>query len=564
MLAAIFNHLWQSTAFAAMAGLLTLALRKNHARVRHCVWLVASIKFLIPISLLIALGGAIPWRTAPIHSGFSIAMDEVSQPFTWSAAPRPVERSGSTTAGILLAVWLCGFIGISISWYVRWRRIRAVVKAGSVVQLDLPVETIVCQCSVEPGVFGVFRPVLMLPCVLSERLTPTHLDAVITHELCHLRHRDNLVAAIQMFVETVFWFHPLVWWIGKRMLEERERACDEEVLRTRCQPRAYADAILRVCRLYVESPLPCVAGVTGADLKKRIEEIMSDRRVRGLSLGRKLLLAMAGVLAVAAPVVVGVMNTSSVRAQSRTSAPKFDVASIKPSASSDGCSIIEPLPGGGLHIECVPLKTILNWAYQVQLYQISGGPAWITSENWTIVAKPDVSAATQGNSPSYEEMNDPQRGRYMDLVRQRLQSLLASRFQLAFHRETVEQTVYALTVAKDTPGMAASADQSRSDFLKRGRGQITGVNARMGTLVQYLAIELGRPVVDRTGLSGHYDFKLAWTPDRPANNAAEEPAGETGPTIFTAIQEQLGLRLEAQKGPVDVIVIDHVEKPSEI
>src|SRR6185369_1686767 len=98
---------------------------------------------------------------------------------------------------------------------------------------------------------------------------------VVAHELCHVRYRDNLSAAIHMFVETVFWFHPLVWWIGKRLVDERERACDEEVLRQGNDPRAYAEGILNVCKLYVESPLACVSGITGADLKKRIQNILN-------------------------------------------------------------------------------------------------------------------------------------------------------------------------------------------------------------------------------------------------------------------------------------------------
>ena len=286
-------------------------------------------------------------------------MDAVSQPFTYQ--PQASPASASVLPVVLLSVWLCGFIGIGISWYVRWRRILAVVRAGTTVQLGLPLETILCQGSVEPGVFGVFRPVLMLPDGLSERLTPEHLDAVIAHELCHFRHRDNLVAAIHMFVETAFWFHPLVWWIGKRMIEERERACDEEVLRTRCQPRTYADAILRVCRLYTESPLPCVAGVTGADLKKRIGEIMANRTASGLSRGRKVLLAAAAMLAVTAPVVIGLAAEN----------PRFEVASVKP-ANPDGMYQLNCTGGKGFAARNQTLLGLMAWSYDLQYGEKAG------------------------------------------------------------------------------------------------------------------------------------------------------------------------------------------------
>jgi bla regulator protein blaR1 len=99
----------------------------------------------------------------------------------------------------------------------------------------------------------------LLPEGIFDRLTPTQLEAVIAHELCHVRHRDNLIAAIHMFVETAFWFHPLVWWIGKRMVEERERACDEEVLRLGSEPRVYAEGILKC----VQVLRGIIAGVRG-------------------------------------------------------------------------------------------------------------------------------------------------------------------------------------------------------------------------------------------------------------------------------------------------------------
>ena len=111
---------------------------------------------------------------------------------------------------------------------------------------------------------------LLLPEGIANRLTPEQLQTILDHELCHVRRRDNLTAAIHMLVESVFWFHPLVWWIGARLVEERERACDEQVLRSGNEPRAYAEGILKVCQFYLASKLACVAGVSGAQLKMRI------------------------------------------------------------------------------------------------------------------------------------------------------------------------------------------------------------------------------------------------------------------------------------------------------
>ena len=255
---AIANHLWQSTLFAGLAALLTLALRNNRARVRHGVWLAASCKFLIPLSVLIALGGQIRWRAVPetTQSNIAIVMDQVSQPFpTPSISARPVAppRSASLLPEILLAAWALGFLGIGGAWWIRWRRIRDAVRAGSPLRLEIPIRAVSSPTLLEPGVFGILRPVLLLPESMFDRLTPPQVEAIFAHELCHVRHRDNLAAALHMFVETVFWFHPLVWWVGKRMVEERERACDEEVLRLGSEPRVYAEGILNICKLYLEA-----------------------------------------------------------------------------------------------------------------------------------------------------------------------------------------------------------------------------------------------------------------------------------------------------------------------
>lgn len=585
MLSAIFNHLWQSTAFAAMAGLLTLALRKNHARVRHAVWLAASIKFLIPISILIGLGSAIPWHTAPqfVATGSSqalVVMDEVSQPFTYQAVAAPA--SASVLPAVLLAVWLCGFIGITASWYVRWRRIRAVVSAGSEVQLGLPVETVVCPGSVEPGVFGIFHPVLMLPDGLLERLTPAHLDALIAHELCHIRYRDNLVAAVQMFIETVFWFHPLVWWIGKRMLAERERACDEEVLRTRCQPRAYADAILRVCRLYAESPLPCVAGVTGADLKKRIEEIMANRKMCGLSRGRKTLLATAALMAVAVPVFIGLFDISKVRAQSQPAQNlAFEAASVKLHDPSDTTTFALPtaLPGGRF-VSRAPLMYLIGYAYKLPVnpsVRLTGIPNSLRAKTYDIEAISTLPAGL-----SIEARNDR--------MRLMVQTLLADRFKMAMHRESKEMPVYELVVAKGGPKLQRSDIDEKdcpepslnspvlpshatpmSDVCHainggRGRG-LHAIAVNMSDVAGFVENWTDRPLLDKTGLTGLYRIQTqGWLP----MNSTAPPTGKMddgtdaadAPSVYQMFAK-LGLKMEAQTDKVDVNVVDHIEEPSE-
>src|ERR1700685_4261254 len=116
---------------------------------------------------------------------------------------------------------------------------------------------------VAPTVDGIRKPVLLLPDGIADRLTPAQFQAILAHELCHVRRRDNLAAAVHMLVEALFWFYPVVWWLGARLIDERERACDEEVLRLGGKPKDYAEAILSVCKSYLESPIACVSGISG-------------------------------------------------------------------------------------------------------------------------------------------------------------------------------------------------------------------------------------------------------------------------------------------------------------
>ncbi len=316
------NHLWQSTLFAAVAGLLTLALRNNRAQARYWLWLAASVKFLIPFSILVTagihFGRHAPAAIAP--SGLSSFVEQVTQPFAVAVplAVMPAARtsSASLVPVILGAAWAIGFVTLVCSWWRRWRGIRKALRTASPVHLPIHLEAMTSPAFPEPGVFGIRRPVLLLPDGIANHLIPPQFEAILAHELCHVRRRDNLATVIHMVVEAVFWFHPLVWWLGARLMEERERACDEDVLRLGCEPEVYAQRILKICELYLESPLPCVAGVTGANLKQRIEAIMTNHIALKLNFAKKAALTVAGIAALAAPVAVGVLDAPAIHAQS--------------------------------------------------------------------------------------------------------------------------------------------------------------------------------------------------------------------------------------------------------
>jgi len=178
------------------------------------------------------------------------------------------------------------------------------------IALDLPfaIKVISSPWILGPGVFGIRRPVLLLPEGITSHLTTPEMDAILAHELCHVRCHDNLATVAHMAVEALFWFHPLVWWLGARLMEERENACDEEVLRSGSEPEVYAEGILKICELYLAPPLSWVSGVTGSNLKKRIEAIVAGSRGVELSSVRKATLAILGTACFALPVLIGILH----------------------------------------------------------------------------------------------------------------------------------------------------------------------------------------------------------------------------------------------------------------
>ena len=189
-------------------------------------------------------------------------------------------------------------------------RVRGDVRAASRLPIEIGIPVVSSPVLREPGVFGIFRPVLMLPEGMAQHLTKDEWEAILAHELCHVRCYDNLTAAIYMLVATIFWFHPLVWWLGTRLVHERELACDEEVLRLGSEPTVYAQGILKVCELYLESPLACVAGVTGSNLRRRIRAIMTHRGTERMNMGKRLLLTAAGAATLVMPITIGIVENT--------------------------------------------------------------------------------------------------------------------------------------------------------------------------------------------------------------------------------------------------------------
>jgi beta-lactamase regulating signal transducer with metallopeptidase domain len=309
MIAALADHLWQSTLLAGAAGLLTLMLRHNGARARFWLWFAASLKFLLPFTLL-AMAGEKLAQLLPVPRTLLVipsAAERFSAPAHTLAAPH---AQGPDLLPLLLGIWLLGLGAILALRASRWWKLRAMIAAAR--DLAVPGAPVTVKSSpslLEPGLFGVFKPVVLLPQGLMTHLSDSERDSILAHELGHLRRRDNVTAAIHMAVEALFWFYPPVWLIGARLIAERERACDESVLAEGHDPETYAGGILKVCKFCIRSPLACAPGATGADLKGRVRLIMTGAAARRLGAGKRLLLAGAGVVALALPVLAGFLDS---------------------------------------------------------------------------------------------------------------------------------------------------------------------------------------------------------------------------------------------------------------
>jgi TonB family protein len=305
MLTEIVNHLWQSTLVAAALAALATMLRDDGAYARYWLWWAASVKFLVPFSLLATLGRTLGEAGVPRLelADWRATVDVLAQPMPEAVPWTPLALA-------LLGVWALGLLAVVGIGTMRALKVRALLRESVSYAAVLPrvansLEVRTSESLLEPALVGVARPVLLLPRDIGEHLPQAQLGAVLEHELAHWRRRDNLTAAVHMVVEAVFWFHPLVWWIGARLVAERERACDEAVVRAGHDGRTYAEGILNVCERYVASTLKCAAGISGADLKQRVVEIARNRVMSELSMQKKIFLGAFALGTLLMPIIFG-------------------------------------------------------------------------------------------------------------------------------------------------------------------------------------------------------------------------------------------------------------------
>jgi uncharacterized protein (TIGR03435 family) len=370
-----------------------------------------------------------------------------------------------------------------------------------------------------PCVVGCLRPVVLLPIGMLAGLPAGHAEALIAHELAHVLRQDYLVNLLQRLTEAMLFYHPAVWWVSSEVRREREHCCDDIAVSTTGDAILYAEALAGLASSRAAWPQPALAAADGS-LRNRIARLLglaapAEFPAAGLAAGL--------VLAIAAALL----------AQPAGVKPSFEAASIRLSPP-EYAGFQSYAKGDRYTALTATVRDLVAFAYGVLNFQISGGPGWASTTHYNISAK--MNSATP------------------DQVRPMLQTLLANRFGLRFHRVTQNHSGYALVIGKNGPKLTESKNPGPG--LGLGRGHLTARGANMRLLTRELSSQIEAPIADRTKLTALYDFTLTWSPGTEADPTL-------GPSLFTALREQLGLRLEPVKNvPVEYFVIDGVHEPS--
>ena len=624
---ALLHFVWQGGALAALFLAADRLTRRSQARLRYamaCLTMLAMPGIFVTTALW---SYRVPESASTAPSTGAAGAAGVASPREAPGAVRaddrtywPLRREPSALPGWAVCIWLAGVAVLSIATMGGWIRVRRLTRRGLQsadpawtatladlmrrLEISRPVRLCTSALAEVPSVAGWARPYILLPVSALSGLSEPQLRAILAHELAHIRRHDYLVNLLQNAVETLLFYHPAVWWISRRVRQERENCCDDLAVAVCGDAIEYAGALAQLEELRGGMAAPALAA-TGGDLLSRIRRLTGEPAADGIpgSLGA----AVAGALVLGAGMAAQVQPPKPAAPAPEV---KFDVASIRPCDPHDnvaggrgrkgdaggGSSSVSP---GRLAFQCMTLWEIIDSAYVLNSDRpllnaaglpfipehVRGGPAWIRSERFSIEAETDNPAASHADPrfdrPGVKLMRGPM-----------LRALLEDRFQLKMHRETEDVPMYSLSVAKG--GLKLKPMQAGDCVVNQpGHGQpksdkplcnwmgwgVHGPNRTLeggGIPLSGLAELLGdwimdRHVIDRTGIATVFNIHLEYAPDEstPLRNPGPgmdpvDPNSDIPPGagIFTALEKQLGLKLEPVKGPREYYMIDRVERPS--
>jgi uncharacterized protein (TIGR03435 family) len=449
--------------------------------------------------------------------------------------------------------------------------LRGVKRRATVSPVPLPAnprraDLLISPDIVSPMAVGFLRPAVVLPQSLLAELSEPERDHVLLHESAHLAKYDDWSNLAMRIMGGVLALHPVAVWILRRIEREREMACDDWVVVRIGSARPYAASLARLVELrQARRGQMLASGIfgSGSRIGDRIEMLLR----RGRTFSPRV---SAGSVGASAVILGGLMLAGSLAPRwiafaQQAPQPSFEVASVKRNTSGgDWDTHSGPPESAGFRANNMTLKMLIKIAYRVKDSQISGGPGWIDSDRYDIAARPA------------ENNLSADRSRLM------LQALLEERFRLALRREKRTIPVYALIASSGglqlpksthtscvelpagsppTPSAPGQAPSIPCGGLVTGPNLLVGGNISMSEFVDVLGNMLDRPVVDKTGFTGTFTVRLDFNSEGIFGRHDNSNPDLSRPSIFTAIQEQLGLKLEAQRSSAEVLVIDHAEKP---
>jgi uncharacterized protein (TIGR03435 family) len=593
---------------SAAAAIQMVLARRASAATRHLVWTLAIACVLLLPLFAISLPNWSPVEyTEP--AGFVPILGAASPELQVFEVRTPIRATQSAVQWPLVVamVYLAGVVlllaRIALQHASTQRLLREAIPIVDEPWLQLlgectarigvrrPVRLLGTPGDTMPLAAGIWQAWIVLPAV-GDTWPEDRRRAVLLHELAHVARHDCLIQTVATVACAVYWVHPGVWWIAKRLRAERELACDDRVLAAGEDARDYAWHLLEIAYTLGQGAAPSVA-VTMArprELEGRLLAALDAARNRTIPALRNRLAGVAVLVGLTVPIAavtitprLHVLDADELRGATRgrfaqnvapaAQWPAFEVASIKRTPDNTGPGAdFGARPGGRLNARNNPVANFITSAYGVPNYLLIGGPEWMRDDRY------DLEARADGEPPRAEMM----------LM---LQTLLADRFQLRVHRETREIPAYVLTVGRGGVKLTPSKDGTCAandpavprnpppppapgetrlpncgNNLLSSRGATppnlrwTAVRIDMASLAGTLALYFRRPVVDRTGLTGFFDIQLELPPLQPAvGDAGVDP----GVSVFTVLQEQLGLRVEEGRGPVEVLVVDRLERPTE-
>ncbi len=559
----------RSTALIAAAAAIVWLLRLRNPFTRMAVWTI-TLAGSLALPLLTVTLPALPvtvWHSvsAPAYPIETVVVNTVSGNSSGAVFAQPAAatrvRSVDWTylpvaaygliAGVLLFRLLVGLIGST-----RIRR-RSAPTELSVEGAEVRESSLIAS----PVTIGVIRSTVLLPLDWPSWNDATR-RAALEHEASHIRRRDPALQLVSAIHRALLWASPASWWLHRSIVRAAEEICDEAAISATGDRVSYARTLLEFVQRSV--PKPRCAGVAMASYErpeKRIRRIL-DTISAPAAVSRR---SIAGIAAVG---VLGVWFTAAARPQekedrSQARLAEFEVATIKPRVPDVPTMMgVQVFPGGRVLIRAFPLQGFIMTAFGVSpRWQISGGEKWTREGEYTIEAKPPASMVSRIRSLRYTNFNieDP-------LLREMLQSLLIDRFHLKFHRETKTGDVYILErngqpfQPQPVELMKAGSDPYSEDHSFGSIGYAGGKWNIFATSMPQLAdfasgIIVHAPVLDQTGIAGRFNYRQREPDLDPVYSGDQSPS-------FTSYLKEVGLKLTRVKGPVEMFVIDHAEKPT--